>query len=429
MNNSLLVVGHEMFSDRKAASSYTWSKWKQQFYQDYRRLVIQNHFHKCTKSCYKKNAKKGKRGCRFGCFHVELEKDNTVEPPSKKLKYCSGWPRSKQAHFVRISQEDDSDAAMEDTKNELSHVLQMQRDHPFEGSSNPVAQVTLRCNVDVKYLGRGIATEDLELLGQSIDAKRAATTLYQLLVDMTRDMQDVQWYTGEYAAKKFELSRDMLPELYAGVKRLEEEDAQRPPQVSADRLPLTVTQGQALKILRRLAFAMQRCVSKANNELAYQVLYEQEQYVTYQTYDVFMGYVYMSMHDARRMELEELKNQHPNLVVRSLLVQTDSQTTEEEQWVSLDTMAEVEVLQDSVMEAAAAQGPKQHGHAIVTGANQKDDFLHRGSHVLLSSLSFFMYGRHVRRVSRKQAGRVDYVRYFPFCERYVLFNEYVQASC
>ena len=142
-----------------------------------------------------------------------------------------------------------------------------------------------------------------------------------------------------------------------------------------------------------------------------------------------MGYVYMSMHDARRMELEELKNQHPNLVVRSLLVQTDSQTTEEEQWVSLDTMAEVEVLQDSVMEAAAAQGPKQHGHAIVTGANQKDDFLHRGSHVLLSSLSFFMYGRHVRRVSRKQAGRVDYVRYFPFCERYVLFNEYVQASC
>ena len=280
---------------------------------------------------------------------MELENDNTVEPPTKKLKYCSGWPRSKQAHFVRISQEADSDAAVEETKNELSHVLQMQRDHPFEGSSNPVAQVTLRCNVDVKYLGRGIATEDLELLGQSIDAKRAATTLYQLLVDMTRDMQDVQWYTGEYAAKKFELSRDMLPELYAGVKRLEEEDAQRPAQVSADRLPLTVTQGQALKILRRLAFAMQRCVSKANNELAYQVLYEQEQYVTYQTYDVFMGYVYMSMHDARRMELEELKNQHPNLVVRSLLVQTDSQTTEEEQWVSLDTMAEVEVLQDSVM--------------------------------------------------------------------------------
>ena len=127
--------------------------------------------------------------------------------PRKKLKYCSGWPRSKQAHFVRISQEADSDAAVEETKNELSHVLQMQRDHPFEGSSNPVAQVTLRCNVDVKYLGRGIATEDLKLLATSDNVKRAATTLYQLLVDMTRDMQDVQWYTGEYAAKKFEVSK------------------------------------------------------------------------------------------------------------------------------------------------------------------------------------------------------------------------------
>ena len=416
------------FFGRKEASSYMWSKWKQQFYHDYRRLVIQNHFHKCTKSCYKKNAKKGKRGCRFGCFHVEVEKNNTVEPPTKKLKYCSGWPRSKQAHFVRIPQEDDSDAAVEETKNELSHVLQMERDHPFEGSSNPVAQITLRCNVDVKYLGRGIAAGDLELFAKGDNAKRAATASYQLLVDMTRDMQDVQWYTGEYAAKKFELSRDMLPELYAGMKRLEQEDAQKPAQVSADRLPLTVTQGQALKILRRLAFAMQRCVSKANNELAYQVLYEQEQYVTYQTYDVFMGFVYMAIHAARMMELQELKNQHPALQVRSL-AQTDSSTTEEEQWVSLDIMAEVEVLEDSAMEAAAEQGPKQHARAFVTGANQKDDFLHRGSHVLLSSLSFFMYGRHVRRVSRKQAGRVDYVRYFPFSEHYVLFKEYVQASC
>ena len=358
---------------------------------------------------------------------MEVEKNNTVEPPTKKLKYCSGWPRSKQVHFVRIPQEDDPDAAVEETKNELSHVLQMERDHPFEGSSNPVAQITLRCNVDVKYLGRGIAAGDLELFAKGDNAKRAATALYQLLVDMTRDMQDVQWYTGEYAAKKFELSRDMLPELYAGMKRLEQEDAQKPPQVSADRLPLTVTQGQALKILRRLAFALQRCVSKANNELAYQVLYEQEQYVTYQTYDVFMGFVYMAIHAARMMELQELKNQRPALQVRSL-AQTDSSTTEEEQWVSLDIMAEVEVLEDSAMEAAAEQGPKQHARAFVTGANQKDDFLHRGSHVLLSSLSFHLYGRHVRRVSRKQAGRVDYVRYFPFSEHYVLFKEYVQAS-
>ena len=30
-------------------------EWKRRFCEDYRRLVIQNHFHKCTKSCFKKN--------------------------------------------------------------------------------------------------------------------------------------------------------------------------------------------------------------------------------------------------------------------------------------------------------------------------------------------------------------------------------------
>ena len=222
----------------------------------------------------------------------------------------------------------------------------------------------------------------------------------------------------------------MLPELYAGVKRLEEEDAQKPPQVSADRLPLTVTQGQALKILRRLAFAMQRCVSKANNELAYQVLYEQEQYVTYQTYDVFMGFVYMAMHAARLMELQELKNQHPNFGCTFPWFQTESSNTEEEQWVSHGHYGRSRGFwKIRPWKQQLKQGPKEHARAFVTGANQKDDFLHRGRHVLLSSLSFFMYGRHVRRVSRKQAGRVDYVRYFPFSEHYVLFKDYVQASC
>ena len=32
---------------------------------------------------------------------------------------------------------------------------------------------------------------------------------------------DAQHYVGEYATKKFELARDLLPELYKGLKRLE----------------------------------------------------------------------------------------------------------------------------------------------------------------------------------------------------------------
>lgn len=50
---------------------------------------------------------------------------------------------------------------LEDFKNENPHVFQARRDHPFEGMSNPAAQAVMRCNVDVKYLGRCFADEDL----------------------------------------------------------------------------------------------------------------------------------------------------------------------------------------------------------------------------------------------------------------------------
>ena len=69
---------------------------------------------------------------------------------------------------------------------------------------------------------------------QDVDSKRRKTSMFsnsspsekkmgnmkmaleRVLIDMSRDMQDVGFYTGEYAAKKFEISRNMLPELYAG---------------------------------------------------------------------------------------------------------------------------------------------------------------------------------------------------------------------
>lgn len=53
--------------------------WKRKFCEDYRRLVIQNHFHKCTKSCFKKSLGDdftGKRVCKLVmyvfCFGVLL---------------------------------------------------------------------------------------------------------------------------------------------------------------------------------------------------------------------------------------------------------------------------------------------------------------------------------------------------------------------
>ena len=53
---------------------------------------------------------------------------------------------------------------------------------------------------------------------------KATDVLGRIVVDMIRDMMDVQFYTGEYASKKFEVARDLLPELYQGVAPLKELD-------------------------------------------------------------------------------------------------------------------------------------------------------------------------------------------------------------
>ena len=287
---------------------------------------------------------KGKRGCRFGCFHIELIKD----AEGKQKTICKkGWPRVQKACFSRLQYETEDLARQEEFKNENPHVFQAQRDHPFEGMSNPVAQVVMRCNVDVKYIGRAFAEKDLNkfcdgsmssdfdeshtdgvhaqghlrpvvpqpvagssqpelserdlcdmdvaqqdtggpasqdsgckrkkttvvreqghlrpvvpqpvagsshpelserdlcdmdvaqqdtggpasqdsgfkrkkttVLSQSVPESRRMQTmkmaLERVLIDMSRDMQDVGFYTGEYAAKNFEIFRSMLPELYAG---------------------------------------------------------------------------------------------------------------------------------------------------------------------------------------------------------------------
>ena len=47
--------------------------------------------------------------------------------------------------------------------------------------------------------------------------------LQRVVVDMTRDMMHVQFYTGEYASKKFEVARDMSPELHQGLDRLKKQ--------------------------------------------------------------------------------------------------------------------------------------------------------------------------------------------------------------
>jgi hypothetical protein len=218
--------------------------WKAALYTDYRRLVIHNHFHKCGASCFKKGrrSKSGVTICRFGCVHfekvaVEDEKGKTVF----KSQVKRGWRHIKKASFADPAQKKDNTYFDE---HEAGKFMP-ERDEPYGGMSHPTPQVCLRCNVDVKYLGRCPTDSDMKTLqeqisGEAVEApsatdnkgqqkkkrfsflpdswtrSRAKMALWSVVLDAERYMKDVQHYVGEYAAKKFEVARSLLPELYRG---------------------------------------------------------------------------------------------------------------------------------------------------------------------------------------------------------------------
>ncbi|CAK9081626.1 unnamed protein product [Durusdinium trenchii] len=352
-----------------------------------------------------------------------------------------------------------------------------------EGMSNPAAQVVMRCNVDVKYLGRAFDAADLEkvasevgglsaldpqalpdtdaepqqstsassvdvpmhdvnldsgdvddsmqvvreqvkkrktatvnALGPHKDTSQFSHTMERILIDMFRDMEDVQFYTGEYASKKFEVSRNLLPELYAGVQKLETEETERlqsasiaedataPQAASSANLPGGQQQHRALSILRRLAFGMQRCVAKSNGEMAYQLLYEQEQYVTFGGYNMFFRYIPYAIMQRRLQALTDASADHPECAVPPLDVPPPDAAAA----LPIQEVADIE-------EEVDGRGSKKQQLAHF---NQKDDFLHRGSHPLLRSMSLLMYSRFVRRVDRSKAGQADGLQFFEFDAHY-----------
>ena len=96
---------------------------------------------------------------------------------------------------------------------------------------------------------------------------KATNVLERIVVDMVRDMMDVQFYTGEYASKKFEVARDLLPELYQGLARLKEQldgkehdgvvtDGIDESVVAKSKRRFTEAEQRAHRVLTRLATSM-----------------------------------------------------------------------------------------------------------------------------------------------------------------------------
>ena len=181
---------------------------------------------------------------------------------------------------------------------------------------------------------------------------------------------------------------------------------------------LAEAQLRAHRVLTRLATSMQRCVTKANGEMAYQLLYQQEAYMSYTGYQLFTRYITWAVQRCRDADMEGALTQHPDMEVMSLDV---SEPLVQEQ-VALDAVG---VLQEDTTDAAPTRGNVRP--RFIT-ANQKDDYLHRGPAGLLANMSLLMYSRFVFRRKREHR-QVDRFQYFPFDEHYVMHRAgYVQAG-
>ena len=155
---------------------------------------------------------------------------------------------------------------------------------------------------------------------------KATDVLGRMVVDMIRDMMDVQFYTGEYASKKFEVARDLLPELYQGVARLKEQlggkdlggaadDAVDDSLEAKSRRRLGEAQQRAHRVLTRLATSILRCVTKANGEMAYQLLYQQEAYLTYTGYQMFTRFLNYAVDHCRDAAVQKARLDFPEYQV------------------------------------------------------------------------------------------------------------------
>ena len=210
--------------------------------------------------------------------------------------------------------------------------------------------------------------------------------------------------------------------MLAGVQRLEEEEKNRQEALVDDvnmenadarKAPgMSSQQTRALSILRRLAFGMNRCVAKSNGEMAYQLLYEQEQFVTYRGYNMFFRYVPFAIMRCLEEAMQAALLEAPHLRAAPM----DVVEAADDGPVAIDEIAEV-------MET---EGDTTRVQQIAVQFNQKDDYLHRGNSVLLKCMSLVMYSRFVRRVPRSKAGKIDGVKVFAFDTHYPHYASSVQ---
>ena len=153
---------------------------------------------------------------------------------------------------------------------------------------------------------------------------------------------------------------------------------------------------------------MNRCICKSNGEMAYQLLYQQEQYVSFAGYNMLFRFVPYAIMRCREVALKAASLRAPHMQVDPL-----------------DAPEEPESGPMPVREKGDSLRHLQ-GFESCSSIRKKDDYLHRGRNPLLRCMSMVMYSRFVRRVDRSKAGKPDGVRFFEFEKHYPHFESSLQ---
>jgi hypothetical protein len=465
---------------RRADSDLGADPWAQAFCSDHRRLVIHNHLHKCGSSCFKKQpvGPRGLSTCRFGCFHFETVEVPPTDagPAISKRRRRAGWPPRTAAGFV--SKADDTQSLY--IENPYVGKLAPVRRHPFEGPSHPVPQVTLRSNVDVKYLGRALPEQDLDRLLEAATSSRASGSdevrlepspakrrrltvgpgpgeadrkalralreqLWEALAAVERDLKSTQHYVAEYATKKFQSARDLLPQLHKGLARLAVERKEAEEAGLSDGASIAqLTRQWAYRTLLRMCTSMQRCVAKSRCEMAYQLLFQRECFATHVPYVMYVG---NPLHSARQERCADPNVDAPALDEAEAAVPILGVVEEAE----VGDASRTELATDGLAPVAADAAEPGPGGAVGgdvgddpdggrprkarrvarrvafgEGTSQKDDFVHRGHLAPLAQMGLYVYSRCVRRLPKNQVASRATGCIYPFAEHYVMHADHVQ---
>ena len=149
---------------------------------------------------------------------------------------------------------------------------------------------------------------------------------------------------------------------------------------------------------------MNRCVAKSNGEMAYQLLYEQEQFVSYRGYNMFFRYVPFAIMRCREEAIASARLEALRLTAAPMDYMPDAE--------------DVPIALDEIAEVMEVEGDVSSVKQVAVQFNQKDDDLHRGSSIFLKSMPLVMYSQFVCRVPRSKAGKVDSVKFFAFDAHY-----------